>query len=141
MTFTRQSIRKYISRTSYSKFFFSVDFTCLEGFLLNSDYEDAQYILDGFYNGFSLGILAGETNSAKRNCVSAYVRPDIIENYLADELEAGAIAGPFLEPPFTGTHINRFGVIPKSTPGKWRLITDLSFPKGKSVNDRIPDCN
>ena len=35
--------------------------------------------------------------------------------------------------------INCFGIIPKSTPRKFRLITDLSVPKGKSVNDLIPD--
>ena len=30
------------------------------------------------------------------------------------------------------------GVIPKGhTPGRWRLITDLSFPPGASVNDGI----
>ena len=35
-------------------------------------------------------------------------------------------------------HINRFGVIPKGhNTGKWRLITDLSFPHGKSINDGI----
>ena len=35
-------------------------------------------------------------------------------------------------------HINRFGVIPKRhQPGKWRLIIDLSYPKGRSVNDAI----
>ena len=28
-------------------------------------------------------------------------------------------------------------MIPKSTPGKWRLILDLSSPKGRSVNDGI----
>ena len=33
--------------------------------------------------------------------------------------------------------ISRFGVIPKSQPGKWRLILDLSHPDGKSVNDGI----
>ena len=36
-------------------------------------------------------------------------------------------------------HINRFRVIPKKTqPEKWRLIVDLSFPMGASVNDGIP---
>ena len=45
--------------------------------------------------------------------------------------------------PFTGNnahniHINKIGVIPKNYHmGKWRLITDLSFPKGNSVNDMI----
>ena len=34
--------------------------------------------------------------------------------------------------------MNRMGVIPKGhTPGKWRLITDLSFPPLASVNDGI----
>lgn len=37
-----------------------------------------------------------------------------------------------------GVHVSRFGVIPKPhQPGKWRLITDLSSPKGASVNDGI----
>ena len=35
-------------------------------------------------------------------------------------------------------HINRFGVIPKGhDTGKWRLITDLSYPPGESINDGI----
>jgi len=35
-------------------------------------------------------------------------------------------------------HINRFGCIPKKhQPGKWRLITDLSYPEEQSVNDAI----
>ena len=35
-------------------------------------------------------------------------------------------------------HFNRFGVIPKA--GKWRLITDLSYPEGLSLNhDTDPD--
>ena len=34
---------------------------------------------------------------------------------------------------------SRFGVIPKSTPGKWRLIVNLSAPEGASVNDGIND--
>ena len=37
--------------------------------------------------------------------------------------------------------MNRFGVIPEGhNTGKWRLITDLSFPPGRSVNDGVdPD--
>ena len=36
-------------------------------------------------------------------------------------------------------HINRFGVIPKNYQQyKWRLITDLSYKSGSSVNDGIP---
>ena len=34
--------------------------------------------------------------------------------------------------------IRSFVLFPKSTPGKWRLITDLSYPSGAIVNDGIP---
>ena len=46
--------------------------------------------------------------------------------------------GPFpasFSPP--DLQIDRFGVIPKGQSGKWSLITDLSFPPGRSVNDGI----
>ena len=42
------------------------------------------------------------------------------------------------EPPLPNLHINRFGVIPKSTLGKLRLLTDLAYRQGSSVNDSIP---
>ena len=48
------------------------------------------------------------------------------------------VVGPF--PPYLvpNAHISCFGVIPKShQPNKWRLIIDLSHPKGKSINDSI----
>lgn len=35
-------------------------------------------------------------------------------------------------------HVIRVGVVPKGhTPGQWRMITDLSFPEGSSVNDGV----
>ena len=60
---------------------------------------------------------------------------EVVTQYLASE---GRVAGPFSPHMVPGAHINRFGVIPKShQPNKWRLIIDLSHPKGKSVNDCI----
>ena len=62
----------------------------------------------------------------------------MIEEYLHSEVAKGNILGPF--PPDTApkVHINRFGAIPKRhQPGKWRMITDLSYPEGNSVNDAI----
>ena len=35
--------------------------------------------------------------------------------------------------------VNRMGAVPKSTPGKYRLIVDLSYPEGHSVNSRISE--
>ena len=70
---------------------------------------------------------------------SAYEHAQVINDYLKTEVELNCIAGPFKVPPLPELHINRFGVIPKSTPGKWRLITDLSYPSGASFNDGIPE--
>ena len=75
---------------------------------------------------------------------SAQKHPEVVRAYLDAECSRGRMLGPFLSavqaalPP---CHINRFGVIPKGRgTGKWRLITDLSFPPGLSVNDGIdPD--
>ena len=59
----------------------------------------------------------------------------VIEEYIQQEVEQGNILGPGTAPK---VHINKFGAIPKKhQPGKWRLITDLSFPEGKSMNDAI----
>ena len=48
------------------------------------------------------------------------------------------LLGPFPPAAVPHVHINRFGVIPKSgQAGKWRLIVDLSHPKGKHVNGGV----
>ena len=58
--------------------------------------------------------------------------------YLQKETHQLNIIGPFPLHKSLQVHINWFGVIPKKhQPGKWRLITDLSFPDGASVNDAI----
>eukprot|EP00794_Sanderia_malayensis_P001375 gene1375-biopygen1124 len=110
-------------------------------FLLHSLHPDAQWVLQGITFGFDIGVTGGNPASAGRNCVSATRQSAVIDAYLTEELIAGTMAGPFSSPPWPSLITNRFGVIPKSTPRKWRLITDLSFPAHKSVNDSIPDCN
>ena len=99
----------------------------------------AHYILEGLQSGFRIGITPGvQFQSAKSNMQSAREHPQIIDDYLCKECAAGRILGPFTPHSVQGIHVhmNRFGVIPKkSQPGKWRLITDLSFPEGHSVND------
>ena len=69
---------------------------------------------------------------------SASDNSHVIDDYLHKELAVHNILGPFSPGTFPGLHINRFGVIPKKhQPGKWQLITDLSFPENQSVNDAI----
>ena len=69
---------------------------------------------------------------------SAYEHPQPVADYLAIELAAGHITGPFDPHELGEVTISRFGVITKANTGKWRLILDLSSPKDASVNDGIP---
>ena len=57
---------------------------------------------------------------------------------LKKEMKMGRIAGPFNMPPFKKIRVSPLAVIPKSTPGEYRLIHNLSAPLGKSVNSFIP---
>jgi len=56
------------------------------------------------------------------------------------ELEAGRIQGPFPAPPFPDFIVSPLAIRPKKDPGKFRLIHDLSYPKGTphSINANIP---
>ena len=100
-----------------------------------------QFFLKGISQGFRIGFnqLPQGLKSARKNLNGALQHPQIVEEYLSTEVSHHRVAGPFnKEPPLTA-HINRFGVIPKRhQPNKWRLIVDLSYPAGQSVNDGIP---
>ena len=99
------------------------------------------FLVQGLREGFCIGYTAPrvQLRPAKRNIPSSYAHPDVVDKYLAHECKLGRVLGPWHTPPPCPLQISRFGVIPKkSQPGKWRLIVDLSFPEGASVNDGIP---
>ena len=99
----------------------------------------ARYITEGLRNGFRIGFHRGRAlKSAPSNMGSAKQHPEVMTKYITDELSKGRMLGPFPLALESSVHISRIGVIPKGhNTGKWRLITDLSFPHGQSVNDGI----
>ena len=103
------------------------------------DKQLVQFVLFGISKGFRIGFAkpASTLNSAKSNLNSALECPDTVTEYLHTEMLFGRVAGPFPTRAVPHVHISRFGVIPKGQTGKWRLIVDLSHPKGHSVNDGI----
>ena len=68
---------------------------------------------------------------------TAREHPKVIREYLEKEGLAGRLLGLFDPNLFPEVHTSWFGIIPKSEPGCWRLIVDLSSPDGASVNDGI----
>ena len=102
------------------------------------DRRFADYVVRGVRDGFRVGYEpTSKCTQAGRNMQSARDHPEVISVYLADECEKGRVLGPFQPGEVPGVQTSRFGVIPKKGHNKWRLILDLSSPKGRSVNDGI----
>ena len=115
---------------------------------LLSEHQDEQfrdYILSGLRDGFRVGFSwSQQLTPVKRNIPLAYMHPEVVDEYIQGELAAGNFIGPLSSPMLSNgqiLHVSRIGVIPKGhNSGKWRLITDLSYPPQGSVNDGInPD--
>ena len=68
---------------------------------------------------------------------SARQQAAVVEEYLGKECAEGRIVGPLDPNEWPCIHVNPFEVIPKSSPGRWRLITNVSAPLHGSVNDGI----
>ena len=105
----------------------------------HSDGQFVQYVLEGLEHGFHVGCTASTSLSDPRgNLLSTRLHPEVIDDYLLAEIREGRMLGPFPPGEVPGLHVNHMGVVPKGhTPVRWRLITDLSYPEGMSVNDDI----
>ena len=71
--------------------------------------------------------------------LSAEERAEVVREYLLTKVSAGHILGPLDPAEYPQVHTSQFGVIPKSNPGKWRLIVDMYSPDRVSVNDGIKE--
>ena len=103
---------------------------CLKG------YHDAQHILNGFEQGFSLGL---QRNPSLQPYTKIMPVKAALKEKLLDEVKKGRIIGPFETAPVKDLMISPICVIPKSDGNKYRMIFNLSHPKDQSVNDNIPE--
>ena len=106
----------------------------LADYLLHYDEQESTILLNGFINRFSLhcdGLHHFRTSGNHRSALQAQ---SLVDDKLLKEISIGRIAGPFTKPPFTDFHSSPLGLIPKHDQGKFRLIHDLSFPRGDSIN-------
>ena len=108
-----------------------------------AEHPDSQfknYIVEGLRRGFRIGFDYGKHSCvpAHDNLPSVVSHLAVVQQYLEKECSLGRMVGPLPTGSTPGLQISPFGVIPKDhTPGKWRLIVDLSHPEGRSVNDGI----
>ena len=114
----------------------------LEYEIAGYDSNSTKYLVSGFRKGFKLGLATGTVqHSTAKNHKSASENKQEVYKKLAIESLKERIAGPFLNPPFQNLVYSPLGLIPTNIPGKFRLIHDLSFPKGNSINSHIPSEN
>ena len=78
------------------------------------DQSKVSFVLDGLRNGFKLGFRQSrKLKSATKNKPSANQHSLAIDQYLANEVLLGRVAGPFPSLPVPNLHVSSFGVIPK----------------------------
>jgi len=88
----------------------------------------ADYLITGFCFGFPIPFHGPSSSTAAPNLLSAAQHPDVVDRYLAKEVLAQRVAGPFNHLP-----VSPIGVVPKKTPGEFRCIQHLSCPNGIPV--------
>ena len=103
------------------------------------DKVKTKYLVEGFKNGFRLDHDSPVSSAVPNNDPSIQSHHSIVQEKLDAEIAAGRLAGPFTSPPFPNCHISPLKIVPKSTPGKFRLIQNLSWPyDDSSINSNIP---
>ena len=86
-----------------------------------------QFLVDGFCYGFHVNFVGEHASSESPHAK------------LHQECDAGRIVRPFSTPPFLNFCCSPLGLVLKKDPLEFQMIHHLSYPKGSSVNDFIPD--
>ena len=95
------------------------------------------FIMKGLIEGFPIGFedLRCRQRSVARNHPSSLRNGAVVSSYIQKEVSLGRLVGPISQ---DGIHTSTIGLIPKARQvGKWRMIVDLYYPAGGSVNDGI----
>ena len=79
-----------------------------------------------------------EPNTVTVNNPSAQKFPGDVDIYLRKEVQHKAMVGPFQSKIILNLHISPIMSRPKLN-ASWRIIVDLSWPHGASVNSAMPD--
>ena len=94
------------------------------------------YVVSGFSFGFDIGFCGEVSLTRPRNLLSARRHPEPVSVAIAKEVTRGHTSGPFVLPPLEPFHCSPLGAVPKKD-GTFRIILDLSSPRGASINEGI----
>ena len=101
------------------------------------DYAVCDFLEFGWPVGFNYSSSFPKTLEF-RNHKGAIDFPDAVDSYLLSETVRNAVIGPFSHNPFScPVAVSPLNSVPKSDTTELRIILDLSWPVGSSVNDGI----
>lgn len=117
-----------------------INISQLKPLLLKYPNVEARTILiDGFEKGFRVKYNGVRSARHSLNLKSVRENIELAKTKLAQEVELGRVAGPFIHPPMENFQVSPLGLVPKKKAGEFRLIHHLSHPPGSSINDFISD--
>ncbi|XP_077999222.1 uncharacterized protein LOC144452084 [Glandiceps talaboti] len=107
--------------------------SCLRGY---PDYGVIEFLEFGWPVNYTSPYLPKTTN---RNHASSLNFAEHIDKFICKEVTLGATAGPFSDNPLKlPIATSPLSSVPKKGKDERRMVMDLSFPHGTSVNDGIP---
>ena len=94
-------------------------------------------IIEGLKFGFKLHYAGPRVPVYCANWKSVFHNYASVKKKLDKEISQGRISDPFSSPPFPTLRCSPLALIPKSVPGEFRLVLNLSYLPNNSVNDFI----
>ena len=114
------------------------DINCDAWDMLLTDYPDRELCKFLRYGWPSNYTAPTPPTSTLKNHPSALAHQDEVDKFVQKELSKGALLGPFDKPPFSPwTQVSPLMTAEKKDSLRRRVIIDLSFPNGLSVNDGV----
>ena len=111
----------------------------MEHFLQGYDCDVKNKLIQRFSFGFKINsVIEKADQKFPNNHRSARKNPEVVVQNINKEILKGRIRGSFKHPPFDNFICFPLGLVPKEESGSFRLIHDLSFSKGGSVNFWTP---
>ena len=111
-----------------------------DGLRNHPDRDFVDKIIDYTTNGVPIGYQGPQVAQEAPNWPSAHKFASAVTDIIQKDVTKGRKCGPFDHPPFSHMVVSPLGAFAKKrSPDKVRVIHDLSWAPGRSVNDHIPD--
>lgn len=112
----------------------------LDYWLMGYDGEKRKCLVEGFKVGFRIPFAGQGSCRLSGNATLVTKNLDSLKQKIQIEIDNHRVAGPFILIPFQNFQSSPLGLVPKysrETIVDYRVIHNLSFPEGTSVNDGI----